>query len=74
MPINALVDGLEARNKSVFGCNCSCPRPLADLVVAELAEAPKHYQCELFDRMATITAEYAVSMDIVPQTCFAAIL
>lgn len=69
MPINALVDGLEARNKIVLGGKCSCPRPLAELVVAEPAEALKHYQCELFDRIAAITAEYAVSMDIVPQTC-----
>ena len=76
MPINALVGGLEARNESVFGGKCSCPRPVAELVVAEPAEASKlrsNYQCELFDRIAAITAEYAVSMYIVPQTCPASV-
>ena len=76
MPINALVVGLEARNKIVFGCKCSSPWPFAEPVVAEPAEASKrrsNYQYELLDRIAAITAEYAVSMDIAPQTCFAAI-
>ena len=50
MPINALVDGLEARNKSVFGCKCSCPRPLAEPVAAEPAEAPKQLLMRIVTR------------------------
>ena len=76
MPINALVVGLEARNKIVFGGKCSCPRPLAEPVVAEPAEVSKrriNYQCELFDRIAAQAGEYAVSMNIVPQTFLVAI-